>query len=119
MVRVKDLRALLSGLNGEFNIESISSVKVDYDTKSVRFITIPYPTDKDFDFVTPPPEPNRDRFVPVQTGWSEENDFYYDKWKNGGNDLTYLQELGEIDRIKKQNKHVTDDTGSNTLPMDM
>ena len=112
---VRELARVLNGIPGDFQIW-VDDIQVHFGQKLVEISLIPKPQ--------PPPifnpifdkKEQDTKFFPNEAGWTAENEFYYQKWKNGGNDLTYLEELEEIDRIKQQNKHVTDDTGSNTLP---
>ena len=110
MVRAKELARMLNGVDGNFFVNGVNHIEVDYVRKSITLKVRPISEYGGFET-----ESKKDRFFPNEAGWTEENEYYYEKWKNGGNDLTYLEELEEIDKMKKHK----DDIGSNTLPMDM
>ena len=131
-MKVKDLARILNGVPGDFQIQ-VTGLNIHFAQKFVGIRTIPeeqppvrdrfFPNtvgmdDDNADYrtnTTPridlsnPPE-TKTRFTPNEAGWTKENEFYYQKWKNGGNDLTYLEELEEIDKLEKN-----DDYGSNTI----
>lgn len=112
-MKIKDLARILNGVPGDFQVW-VNGVHVHYGQKLVELEMIPKaqppPRDNFGQKIAPP----RDKFFPNEAGWTEENEYYYNKWKNGGNDLTYIEELEEIDRLKSK-RIEKDDIGSNTI----
>lgn len=136
---VKDLARVLNGVPGNFQVW-VTGVNIRYGLKLVELEMIPkaqpppieekdkrffpnitgmHPSDDFSEFgnnTTPQidlsnPPKQSSRFSPNEAGWTKENEYYYQKWKNGGNNLTYVEELEEIDKLEQN-----DDYGSNTIP---
>ena len=127
MVLVKHLARLLNGVDANLEIEGVTGIEVDFEQKMVhlryishrdlkpwdgeseRFFPNIVGIDDDMDLgtnTTPridlgnPDKQSKDRFTPNDAGWTDENEYYYQKFKKGD-----LQELEEIDV----------DFGSNTV----
>lgn len=137
-MKIKDLARILNGIPGDYQT-SVTGINIHFPQKFVGIRMQPESQpppiidrfspnligmdDDNSDYrtnTTPridlsnPDKQSKDRFSPNEAGWTAENEYYYNKWKNGGNDLTYLEELEEIDRLKSK-RIEKDDIGSNTI----
>ena len=125
MVRVKELARVLNGVDGNFWVNTVNNIEVDYVRKSVTLkvkpieeeyngsLTVPlkFDTNEKFDLGDHIKKTNERFFPNINGNWTEQNEKRFIAWKNGEKDYASLDMTEEEAKKIENNK----DNGSNTI----